>query len=105
MEHQEVQDRAEGGAGTQGGVTSQGGRVEQWRMVSVVREYQVINSDLVMEIVMRSVMDYLERGWVRHQLMMGLQMGDLMVNMMDIVMDKRLRVMIAMSLELEREVR
>ena len=35
---------------------------------------------------------------------MGFQMGNLMVNMMDIVMDKRLRVMIAVSLELEREV-
>ena len=104
MEHQEVQDRAEGGAGTQGGVTSQGGGVEQLRMVSEVRQHQVINSDLVMEIVMRGVMDYLERGWVRHQLVMGLQMSDLMVNMMDIVMDKRLRVMIAVSLELEREV-
>ena len=36
--------------------------------------------------------------------MIGLQMSDLMVNMMDIVMDKRLRVIIAVSLELEREV-
>ena len=66
MKHQEVQDRAEGGAGTQGGVTSQGGGVEQWMMISVVRQHQVINSDLVMEIVMRGVMDNLERGWVRH---------------------------------------
>ena len=70
----------------------------------VVRKHQVVNSNLVMEVVMRGVMDNLERGGVRHQLVMGLQMSDLMVNMMDIVMDKRLRVMIAMSLELERKV-
>ena len=65
----------------------------------VVRKHQVVNSNLVMEVVMRGVMDNLERGGVRHQLGMGLQMSDLMVNMMDIVMDKRLRVMIAVSLE------
>jgi len=70
----------------------------------VVRKHKVINSNLVMEVVMRGVMDNLERGGMRHQLVMGLQMRDLMVNMMDIVMDKRLRVMIAMSLELERKV-
>ena len=70
----------------------------------MVRKHQVVNSNLVMEVVMRGVMDNLERGGVRHQLVMGLQMSDLMVNMMDIVMDKRLRVMIAMSLELERKV-
>ena len=70
----------------------------------MVRKHKVINSNLVMEVVMRGVMDNLERGGVRHQLVMGLQMSDLMVNMMDIVMDKRLRVMIAMSLELERKV-
>lgn len=65
----------------------------------MVRKHQVVNSHLVMEVVMRGVMDNLERGGVRHQLVMGLQMSDLMVNMMDIVMDKRLRVMIAVSLE------
>lgn len=70
----------------------------------VVRKHQVVNSHLVMEVMMRGVMDNLERGGVRHQLVMGLQMSDLMVNMMDIVMDKRLRVMIAMSLEFERKV-
>lgn len=70
----------------------------------MVRKHKVINSNLVMEVVMRGVMDNLERGGVRHQLVMGLQMSDLMVNMMDIVMDKRFRVMIAMSLELERKV-
>jgi len=70
----------------------------------VVRKHQVVNSHLVMEVMMRGVMDNLERGGVRHQLVMGLQMSDLMVNMMDIVIDKRLRVMIAMSLEFERKV-
>lgn len=70
----------------------------------MVRKHQVVNSHLVMEVMMRGVMDNLERGGVRHQLVMGLQMSDLMVNMMDIVMDKRLRVMIAMSLEFERKV-
>ena len=70
----------------------------------MVRKHQVVNSHLVMEVVMRGVMDNLERGGVRHQLVMGLQMSDLMVNMMDIVMDKRLRVMIAVRLELKRKV-
>ena len=104
MEHKQVQDRAEGGAGTQGGVASEGGRVQQCRVVMVVRKHQVVNSHLVMEVVMRGVMDNLERGGVRHQLVMGLQMSNLMVNMMDIVMDKRLRVMIAVRLELKRKV-
>ena len=66
MEHQEVQHGAEGGAGSQGGVAGQGGRVEQGRVVMVVGEHQVVSSDLVMEVVMRGVMDNLERGWVRH---------------------------------------
>ena len=70
----------------------------------MVRKHQVVNSHLVMKVMMRGVMDNLERGGVRHQLVMGLQMSDLMVNMMDIVMDKRLRVMIAVRLELKRKV-
>ena len=46
----------------------------------MVRKHKVINSNLVMEVVMRGVMDNLERGGVRHQLGMGLQMSNLMVN-------------------------
>ena len=70
----------------------------------VVREHQVVNSHLGMEVGMRGVMDNLERGGGRHPVVMGLQRGDRMVNMMDIVMDKRLRVMIAVRLELKRKV-
>ena len=104
MEHQEVQHRAEGGAGSQGGVAGEGGWVEQRRMVMVVGEHQVVRTDLVMEVMMRGVMDNLERGGVRHQLVVGLEVSDLMVNMMDIVMYERLRVgvrVIAMSLKRE----
>lgn len=103
MEHQEVQDRAEGGAGSQGGVADEGGRVEQGRVVMVMGEHQVVSSDLVMEVMMRGVMDNLERGGVRHQLVVRLEVSDLMVNMMDIVMYERLRVMVV-AVSLEREV-
>ena len=102
MEHQEVQHGAEGGAGSQGGVAGQGGRVEQRRVVMVVGEHQVVSSDLVMEVMMRGVMDNLERGGVRHQLVMRLEVSDVMVNMMNIMMYERLRVrVIAGSLEME----
>ena len=67
MEHQQVQHGAQGGAGPQGGVTGQSGGVEQGRVVMMVREHQVVSGDLVMEVVMRGVVDNLERGGVRHQ--------------------------------------
>ena len=67
----------------------------------VVRKHQVVTSHLVVEVVMRGVMDNLERGGVRHKLVMGLQMSDVMVNMMNIVMDNRLGVEIALSLKRE----
>lgn len=69
----------------------------------VVGEHQVVSSDLVMEVMMRSVMDNLERGGVRHQLVMRLEVSDVMVNMMDIVMYERLRVRVV-TVSLEREV-
>ena len=103
MEHQEVQHGAEGGAGSQGGVAGQGGGVEQRRVVMVVGEHQVVSSDLVMEVMMRGVMDNLERGGVRHQLVMRLEVSDVMVNMMDIMMYERLRVRVV-TVSLEREV-
>ena len=117
MEHEQVQHGAQGGAGPQGGVTGEGGGVEQGRVVMMVREHQVISGDLVMEIVMRGVMDHLERGGVRHQSVVRLEMSYLMVNMMNIVMYKRLRVNMVnivmnkrlrvrvIAVNLEREVR
>ena len=104
MEHEQVQHGAHGGAGPQGGVTGEGGGVEQGRVVMMVREHQVISGDLVMEIVMRGVMDNLERGGVRHQCVVRLKMSYLMVNMVNIVMDERLRVRV-ISVNLERKVR
>ena len=117
MEHQQVQHGAQGGAGPQGGVTGQSGGVEQGRVVMVVREHQVVSSDLVMEVVMRGVVDNLERGGVRHQRVVRLEMSYLMMNMVDIVMYERLRVNMmnivmyqrfrvrVIAVNLEREVR
>ena len=117
MEHQQVQHGAQGGAGPQGGVTGQSGGVEQGRVVMVVREHQVVSSDLVMEVVMRGVVDSLERGGGRHQRVVRLEMSYLMVNMVDIVMYQRLRVNMVdivmykrlrvrvIAVSLEREVR
>ena len=104
MEHQQVQHGAQGGAGPQGGVTGQSGGVEQGRVVMMVREHQVVSGDLVMEVVMRGVVDNLEGGGVRHQRVVRLEMSYLMVNMVDIVMYKRLRVRV-IAVSLEREVR
>ena len=98
-------------------MTGECGGVEQGRVVMMVREHQVISGDLVMEIVMGGVMDNLERGGVRHQRVVRLEMSYLMVNMMNImmyerlrvnmmniVMDERLRVGV-IAVSLEREVR
>ena len=83
----------------------------------VVRERQVVSSDLVMEVVMRGVVDNLERGGVRHQCVVRLEMSYLMMNMVDIVMYERLRVNMmnilmhkrlrvrVVAVNLEREVR
>ena len=92
MEHEQVQHGAQGGAGPQGGVTGQSGGVEQGRVVMMMREHQVISGDLVMEVVMRGVVNNLERGGVRHQSVVRLEMSYLMMNMVDIVMYERLRM-------------
>ena len=117
MEHQQVQHGAQGGAGPQGGVTGQSGGVEQGRVVMVMREHQVVSGDLVMEVVMRGVVYNLERGGGRHQCVVRLEMSYLMMNMVDIVMYKRLRVNMmnivmyqrfrvrVIAVNLEREVR
>ena len=73
-------------------MTSECGGVEQGRVVMMMREHQVISGDLVMEVVMRGVVNNLERGGVRHQSVVRLEMSYLMMNMVDIVMYERLRM-------------
>lgn len=82
-----------------------------------MREHEVVSGDLVMEVVMRGVVDNLERGGVRHKRVVRLEMSYLMMKMVDIVMYERLRVNMmnivmyqrfrvrVIAVNLEREVR
>ena len=56
VEDDQVQDRAEGSAGSKGGSRGQGGRVQE-RGIIVVRHQQVVMAHLVVEVVVGAVVD------------------------------------------------
>ena len=64
-------------------MADQAGWVEQWRMVVMGRDEEVVHSNVVMEVVVRLVVDNLVVERLGHKLMMRFQVSNFMVNMMD----------------------
>lgn len=57
--------------------------MEQWRMVIVWRNKKVVDSNIVIKVVVRFVVNNIMVNWVWYKFMMRFQVSYFMVNMMD----------------------